>query len=58
MLMLLQSLDRATYTPRLYVAAETDAMSARRALAREATWAGSEVRWHMSVHFYASAPSR
>uniref|UniRef100_A0A383VRD0 UDP-N-acetylglucosamine transferase subunit ALG14 n=1 Tax=Tetradesmus obliquus TaxID=3088 RepID=A0A383VRD0_TETOB len=42
MLMLLESMDRAFYCPRVYVAANTDHMSAARALSREQEWAGSK----------------
>lgn len=44
MLMLVEGLDKDFYSPRVYVAAETDKMSAKRALSREQTWAGSQVR--------------
>jgi beta-1,4-N-acetylglucosaminyltransferase len=44
MLMLVEGMDKAFYSPRVYVAAETDKMSAKRALSREQTWAGSQVR--------------
>eukprot|EP00878_Enallax_costatus_P031847 GHUV01034902.1.p1 GENE.GHUV01034902.1~~GHUV01034902.1.p1 ORF type:complete len:129 (+),score=13.99 GHUV01034902.1:265-651(+) len=43
MLMLVEGLDKAYYSPRVYVAAETDAMSAKRALTRESTWAKAQV---------------
>jgi hypothetical protein len=43
MLMLLESMDKAFYWPRVYVAANTDHMSATRALSREEVWAGSKV---------------
>lgn len=43
MLMLLESMDRAFYCPRVYVAANTDHMSATRALSREQEWAVSKV---------------
>eukprot|EP00878_Enallax_costatus_P014580 GHUV01015251.1.p1 GENE.GHUV01015251.1~~GHUV01015251.1.p1 ORF type:complete len:217 (+),score=14.91 GHUV01015251.1:265-915(+) len=42
MLMLVEGLDKAYYSPRVYVAAETDAMSAKRALTRESTWAKAQ----------------
>ncbi|WIA43778.1 hypothetical protein OEZ86_010201 [Tetradesmus obliquus] len=42
MLMLLESMDRAFYCPRVYVAANTDHMSATRALSREQEWAVSK----------------
>lgn len=42
--MLVEGLDKDFYSPRVYVAAETDKMSAKRALSREQTWAGSQVR--------------
>jgi hypothetical protein len=41
--MLVEGMDKATYSPRVYVAAKTDKMSANRALSREQTWAGSQV---------------
>lgn len=43
MLMLVEGMDKAFYTPRVYVAAETDKMSAKRAFSREQTWSGSQV---------------
>ena len=43
MLMLVEGMDKAFYSPRVYVVAETDAMSAKRALTREQTWAQSQV---------------
>jgi hypothetical protein len=36
MLMLLDQMDKSYYTPRVYVVAETDKLSGRRALDREA----------------------
>lgn len=51
MLMLVEGMDKSFYTPRVYVAAETDKMSATRALGREQTWAGSQVgRWDQLQH--------
>jgi hypothetical protein len=44
MLMLVAGMDKAFYCPRVYVAAETDKMSTKRALSREQTWADSQVR--------------
>lgn len=41
MLMLVAGLDKQYYSPRVYVVAETDAMSAKRALAREQEWAAT-----------------
>jgi beta-1,4-N-acetylglucosaminyltransferase len=38
MLMLMDKLDKAFYAPRIYVVAETDRMSAHKALAREQLW--------------------
>lgn len=43
MLTLVEGIDKAFYSPRVYVAAETDAMSAKRALSREQTWSQSQV---------------
>jgi hypothetical protein len=43
MLMLVESLDKAFYWPRVYVAANTDGLSAMRALSREEAWAGNKV---------------
>eukprot|EP00882_Tetradesmus_deserticola_P007634 GHRQ01008039.1.p1 GENE.GHRQ01008039.1~~GHRQ01008039.1.p1 ORF type:complete len:217 (+),score=68.08 GHRQ01008039.1:334-984(+) len=42
MLMLVEGMDKKFYTPRVYVAAETDKMSSNRALSREQTWAGAQ----------------
>lgn len=42
MLMLVEGMDKAFYSPRVYVAAETDKMSAKRAVSREQSWAGSQ----------------
>lgn len=41
MLMLVASLDKQYYCPRVYVVAETDKMSAKRALTREQEWAAA-----------------
>jgi hypothetical protein len=41
MLMLVAGLDKAYYTPRVYVTAETDKMSAKRALTCEQDWAAA-----------------
>jgi hypothetical protein len=43
MLMLVEGMNKAFYSPRVYVAAETDKMSAKRALSREQSWTGSQV---------------
>jgi hypothetical protein len=44
MLMLVAALDKAYYTPRVYVAAETDKMSAKRALTCEQEWAAAAAK--------------
>ena len=41
MLMLVSGLDKQYYSPRVYVVAETDKMSAKRALSREQEWAAA-----------------
>jgi hypothetical protein len=41
MLMLVASLEKQYYCPRVYVVAETDKMSAKRALTREQEWAAA-----------------
>lgn len=43
MLMLVSGLDKQYYSPRVYVVAETDKMSAKRALTREQEWAAAAV---------------
>jgi hypothetical protein len=40
--MLVSGLDKQYYSPRVYVVAETDKMSAKRALTREQEWAAAE----------------
>jgi hypothetical protein len=42
--MLMDSLDKSFYRPRVYVVAETDKMSAKRALGREQTWSSNQVK--------------
>lgn len=49
MLTLLDHLDRDFYTPRVYVSAATDALSAAKAAAREQRWAASEQRRNEST---------
>lgn len=41
--MLVSGLDKSFYTPRVYVVAETDKMSAKRALTREQEWTSAQV---------------
>lgn len=41
--MLVDSMDPAFYSPRVYVVAETDTMSGKRALSRELARAGTQV---------------
>jgi hypothetical protein len=43
MLMLLDQMDKSYYTPRVYVVAETDKLSGRRALDREAAKVGLQL---------------
>lgn len=43
MLMLVSGLDKHYYSPRVYVVAETDKMSAKRALTREQEWSTQQV---------------
>jgi hypothetical protein len=57
MLMLVEGMDKAFYSPRVYVAAETDKMSAKRALSREQTWARSQVRELLLLYCNSSSHS-
>ncbi len=41
--MLVEQLDKSSYAPRCYVVAETDKMSAAKALSREKAWAAAAV---------------
>eukprot|EP00879_Flechtneria_rotunda_P025794 GHRR01027441.1.p2 GENE.GHRR01027441.1~~GHRR01027441.1.p2 ORF type:complete len:104 (+),score=23.07 GHRR01027441.1:593-904(+) len=43
MLMLVESMDKQFYNPRVYVVAETDKMSAKRALTQEQSWSSGQV---------------
>lgn len=52
MLMMLEALDKAKYSPRVYVVAATDSMSQKKAESKEQTWAGSssaDVKTSVSV---------
>jgi hypothetical protein len=54
MLMLVSGLDKQYYSPRVYVVAETDKMSAKRALTREQEWSAQQVCGRCNAFIYPS----
>jgi hypothetical protein len=54
MLMLVSGLDKQYYSPRVYVVAETDKMSAKRALTREQEWSAQQVCSRCNAFIYTT----
>ena len=55
--MLVSGLNKQYYSPRVYVVAETDIMSAKRALTREQEWAAAAVEQKVSTQHSQHCPS-